>query len=80
MVQRRARTGLSRLESWVGLGGREDALLRGHTSALSSTLRNFASTVNDTLCRGRPVNVELLLPFARDNDEPAFQLEVNVHG
>ena len=71
--------GLSRLGSWVALGGDDDALLGETYLALSSTLRNFGAVGNDTLCHGRSGNAELLLRFAREREEPAFQLEANLH-
>jgi type 2 lantibiotic biosynthesis protein LanM len=71
--------GLSRLASWVALGRDDESLLRETYLALSSTLRHFAGAGNDTLCHGRCGNAELLLRFARERDEPAFQLEANLH-
>jgi lantibiotic modifying enzyme len=71
--------GLSRLASWVALGRKDDELLRDAYHALSSTVRNFARAGNDTLCHGRSGNAELLLRFAREREEPAFQLEANMH-
>jgi type 2 lantibiotic biosynthesis protein LanM len=71
--------GLTRLASWVALGESDDALLDETYLALSATLRNFTTLGNDTLCHGRSGNAELLLRFARVRNEPAFQLEANMH-
>jgi type 2 lantibiotic biosynthesis protein LanM len=71
--------GLSRLASWVTLGGDDESLMRETYLALSSTLRRFPQAGNDTLCHGRSGNAELLLRFARERDEPAFQVEANMH-
>jgi lantibiotic modifying enzyme len=71
--------GLSRLASLKALGDGEDGLVQETYLALSSTLRNFAGVGNDTLCHGRSGNAELLLRFARERNEPAFQLEANMH-
>lgn len=71
--------GLTRLASWVALGESDDALLDEAYLALSATLRNFTSLGNDTLCHGRSGNAELLLRFALVRNEPAFQLEANMH-
>jgi type 2 lantibiotic biosynthesis protein LanM len=71
--------GLSRLASWAAIAASDDALLDETYLALSATLRNFPSLGNDTLCHGRSGNAELLLRFARTRDEPAFQLEANMH-
>lgn len=69
--------GLARLASWVHLGKTDDELLGDAYLALSATLRNFSTLGNDTLCHGRSGNAELFLRFAKENDEPAFQLEAN---
>jgi type 2 lantibiotic biosynthesis protein LanM len=71
--------GLTRLASWVALGESDEALLDETYLALSATLRGFTTLGNDTLCHGRSGNAELLLRFARARDEPAFQLEANMH-
>jgi lantibiotic modifying enzyme len=70
--------GLTRLASWAALG-EDDALLDEAHLALAATLRNFTSLGNDALCHGRSGNAELLLRFAQVRDEPAFQLEANMH-
>lgn len=74
-----AGVGLTRLASWVALGESDETLLEETYLALSATLRNFTTLGNDTLCHGRSGNAELLLRFAQVRNEPAFQLEANMH-
>ncbi|MGA9314026.1 MAG: lanthionine synthetase LanC family protein, partial [Solirubrobacteraceae bacterium] len=71
--------GLGRLGSLAATGGEDEELLREVYLALSATVRSFGAVGNDTLCHGRCGNAELLLRFALERDEPAFQLEANMH-
>lgn len=70
--------GLSRIASWANLGKTDDDILSDAYMALNTTLRNFQTLGNDSLCHGKAGNAELLLRFSLLKNEPSFQMEANV--